>query len=88
MNARIFPIVINSLILHIGEAFFVPLVIHAEFSRVLSLIFLKSCTSNLISWCHTLSKVTSHQPRIVYFVQEAELEVGIIQFSGEKIAKN
>lgn len=35
-----------------------------------------------------LSKGTSHQPRIVYFAQEVELEVGIIQFSGEKIAEN
>jgi len=36
-----------------------------------------------------LSKVTSHQPQVVYFVREAELEAGIIQFSrGENSRKS
>lgn len=79
-----FPIVINSLILYIGEAFLCHFLFMLSSVGFCLWFFLKSCTSNLISWRHTLSEVTSHQPRIVYFVQEAELEVGIIQFSGEK----
>lgn len=35
-----------------------------------------------------LSNIACYQRKIVYFVQEVELEVGIIPFSGQKIAEN
>lgn len=62
--------------------------IHAEVSQVLSLISKKVCTSTLNSSCHVLPEVTSHQPRILDFVREVELKMGIVQFSGETVAEN
>lgn len=58
--------------------------VHAEVSQVLSLISEKVCASTLNSSYHVLS----HQPRILDFVQEDELKMGIVQFSGETIANN
>lgn len=83
INTKIFPTLNNIyfiLVWHLSAAS----TVHAKVSQVLSLISEKVCASSLNSSYHVLS----HQPRILDFVQEAELKMGIVQFSGETIAEN